>query len=60
MGMALPVLVGREREAAAVASSLGRAAAVPRVTPAGEGAGIGKTSVAPAARDTHSTLRKVT
>ena len=35
MGMALPVLVGREREAAAVASSLGRAARPSRVTPAG-------------------------
>ena len=37
MGMALPVLVGREREAAAVASSLGRATRHSRVTPAGGG-----------------------
>ncbi len=60
MGMALAVPVGREREAAAVASSLGRAARTSRVTLAGGGADIAKTSTVAAARETHATLREVT
>ena len=60
MGMALPVLVGREREAAAVASSLGRAARHSHVTPAGGGAGIGKPGIVAAAREIHVTPREVT
>jgi hypothetical protein len=58
--MGSTVLGGRPPEGAAGPGLRGRATPNSRIMLAEGELGIGKTSILPTARDTHSTLRKVT